>query len=229
MSEITVDWADVVRFVRQLNHDVRNHLNAIELQAAFLNEIAPDGELKDEVKRLRETLATVATALQKLSLKLAEPKLNVIPYRAADFMEDLQKKLEREKKEQNARMRWEIAAPNETVDVDPQLLQEALFELIDNSFQFSPPEAKFDIRAEVRGRRLAITLREPKAADSALTTSPLWGREPLKKVRHGHYGLGLTRARAIIEAHGGELRADYDAKEHALVTTILLPVSVGGT
>ena len=39
-----------------------------------------------------------------------------------------------------------------------------------------------------------------------------WGREPLRNIRQRHYGLGLNRVRAIIEAHGGELQAQYDPK-----------------
>ena len=30
---------DIVKFIRQLGHDLRNHLNAAELQAAYLAEI----------------------------------------------------------------------------------------------------------------------------------------------------------------------------------------------
>ena len=42
---------DVVKFVRQLGHDLRNHLGAVELQAAYIGEIAEDPGLKEEVKR----------------------------------------------------------------------------------------------------------------------------------------------------------------------------------
>jgi hypothetical protein len=31
---LDVAWGDDVRFIRQLTHDLRNHLNAIELQSA---------------------------------------------------------------------------------------------------------------------------------------------------------------------------------------------------
>ena len=48
-SELRIPLDDVVRFVRQLSHDLRNHLNAAELQAAFMNEIAEDPEVKEEV------------------------------------------------------------------------------------------------------------------------------------------------------------------------------------
>ena len=38
-TEPNIGWSELTKFVGQLNHDLRNHLNAIELQAAFLSEI----------------------------------------------------------------------------------------------------------------------------------------------------------------------------------------------
>jgi K+-sensing histidine kinase KdpD len=43
-------------------------------------------------------------------------------------------------------------------------------------------------------------------------------------VKHGHYGVGLHRARGIIEAHGGDLTAEHDSAAGALVTTVTLPI-----
>src|SRR3954451_18299390 len=63
-TPITVSWDDVVRFIRQLSHDLRNHLNAAELQAAYLSEIATDAEMKEEIKRLREMVSVLGTTLQ---------------------------------------------------------------------------------------------------------------------------------------------------------------------
>ena len=65
----SVPWPDVVKFIRQLGHDIRNNLNAVELQSAYLSELAPDGEMKDEVKRLREMVSAVGVAMQKLSAR----------------------------------------------------------------------------------------------------------------------------------------------------------------
>ena len=50
-----------------------------------------------------------------------------------------------------------------------------------------------------------------------------WGREPFRNTSQRHYGLGLNRVRAIIEAHGGEVQAHYDPKASALVSTVTLP------
>ena len=72
-SDLTVSWDNVVRFVRQFSHDLRNDLNAAELQAAFLGELTSDNaELKEEVKRLREMIAKLASSLQGLSAALGQ-------------------------------------------------------------------------------------------------------------------------------------------------------------
>jgi hypothetical protein len=44
--EPKISWPEVTKFIGQLNHDLRNHLNGVELQAAFLGEIVEDPEVK---------------------------------------------------------------------------------------------------------------------------------------------------------------------------------------
>src|SRR5205814_1041324 len=56
-DSLNVPWIDTVRFVQQLSHDIRNHLNAIELQSAYISELDANPELKGEIKRLREMLS----------------------------------------------------------------------------------------------------------------------------------------------------------------------------
>src|ERR1700704_5799452 len=92
-DSITVPWSDVVRFARQLSHDLRNHLNAAELQSVYLGELTNDDEMKSEIKRLREMIAQLANALQKLSGDLAPIKTNTIEYGASDFAEDIRRKI----------------------------------------------------------------------------------------------------------------------------------------
>src|SRR5437870_10765931 len=88
-DSLSVPWIDIVRFVRQLSHDLRNHLNAAELQATFINELAQDTELKAEIKRLRQMISELGTILQALSGHLSQVKPDMMPYRAADLVEDL--------------------------------------------------------------------------------------------------------------------------------------------
>jgi K+-sensing histidine kinase KdpD len=216
-----VPWSDVVRFVRQLSHDLRNHLNAAELQAVYLNELAENDEMKAEIKRLREMLSQLGSVLQKLSADMGQVKLNQMTYGATDFMEDMRRKIAQDFPEQSALVQWEIQLKDEAFEIDPQSMQQALLELFGNAFRHEPKSEAITVRARTEKGRFIFALEERKGAFDLPTEN--WGRAPLGNVTQGHYGLGLNRARAIVEAHRGEFRAQYDSS--TLVTTITLPLA----
>jgi len=216
-----VPWIDIVGFVRQLSHDLRNHLNAAELQAAYVGELAESEELKKEISRLRELMAAVATNLQQVSAALAPVKPTLMLYGAADFLEDLKQKADFAR--DPAKVIWEIELGDAMLNIDPQLVQQALLELFANAFQHKPGVGALVAKACIDNGRFTFTLREPKTRFDLSTES--WGREPLHKVSRGHYGLGLSRVRAIVVAHGGDLGARYDAAASALLTTLTLPLA----
>ena len=222
-DSLSVSWTDNVRFVRQLSHDLRNHLNAAELQAVYISELTGDAELKTEIKRLRATIAGLGAILQKLLADLGQIKLSLMPYRAVDFVEDLRQKFAHDFPQESAAVNWDIQPGDAALNVDPQLLQQALLELFANAFQHQRGQGPLAATAKIDNDRFVFTLREPKAGFELSTEN--WGREPLRKISQGHYGLGLNRVRVIVEAHSGELHAHYDPTESVLLTTITLPLS----
>jgi K+-sensing histidine kinase KdpD len=224
-EELQVPMADVARFVRQLSHDLRNHLNAAELQAAYLKEILDDAEAKEEVQRLRAMVSELGGALQKLTASLAPVKLTCMPYEASAFVEDLRHKVDAQFAERAGDFEWQIEPTEALLEIDPQLLQQAMLELFTNALQHGRAAGKISARAATEGGEFVLTLREPKSAFELSTDG--WGREPFKLVKHGHYGLGLHRARSIVEAHGGRLAARYDSAGSALATTVSLPIARG--
>jgi K+-sensing histidine kinase KdpD len=218
-----VAWSDVVRFIRQLSHDLRNHLNAIELQSAYISELERDDELKSEIKRLREMISGMTSILQSLSRGVSDVKPNLIAYRAADFIEDLRKKIDRDFARESSEITWKTRLGDAMLNVDPQLLQEVFAELLANAFRHNPGKSVLVATAKIDNNQFLFTLEEPKVGFDL--PSDDWGREPLRKISQGHYSLGLNRVRAIVEAHGGKMYAQYDPNASVLTTTLALPVS----
>lgn len=216
---------EVVKFVRQLAHDLRNDLNAAELQSAYLIEIAEAGELKEEIQRLRGMISHVGANLQSLTVALGQPRLTEMPYSAKDFVEDLRQKLETDYRAESAKVKWDVQAGETELQIDPQLLLPALLELFGNAFRHDPAEGAISVTARTENGRFILSLREPKTKFERSTEE--WGREPLRSVSQGHYGLGLHRTRGIIEAHGGELKARYEPDTAFLITTVTLPGTAG--
>ena len=224
-DSLSVPWVDTVRFVQQLSHDLRNHLNAIELQSVYISELDGGAELKGEITRLREMISGLTAVLQKLT-GLGEVKPNLISYRASDFVEDLRKTIAHEFPKESAEITWDIQTGGAMLNVDPQLLQQAFSEVFANAFQHDRGKGALIATARIDGKRFVFTLREPKARFESSTEN--WGREPFRRITRGHYGLGLNRVRVIMEGHGGEMRAEYDPKGSTLLTTLTLPLERGG-
>ncbi len=222
-SDLQIALPDFTRFVRQMSHDLRNHLNAAELQSAYLGEIAEDPEVKAEVKRLRTMVSEVGTALQKLTASLAPVKLTQMQYGAADFIEDFRQKFTSEFPAESRDVEWNVNLGRDTtLNIDPQLLQPALLELFSNAFRHGRGQGAIAVTATTEDDTFLVSLREPKSRFDLATEN--WGREPLRSIGQGHYGLGLHRVRSILEAHHGQFDAHYDRASPALLTTIRLPL-----
>jgi K+-sensing histidine kinase KdpD len=219
----SVPWIDTTRFIRQLSHDLRNDLNAIELQSAYIDELEKNEEFKNEIKRLRQMISGLASTLQRLSRAVDEVRPNLIPYQAADFMRDLREKIDRDFPKESREISWDIQLGDAMLNVDPQFFEEVFTELFANAFRHDRSKGPVLAKAEIDNNRFLFTLHEPKARFDLPTQD--WGLEPLRKISQRHYGLGLNRVRAIVEAHGGELHARYNSNVSALITTLTLPVS----
>lgn len=221
-AEPNISWTDLTKFVGQLNHDLRNHLNAVELQVAFLGEIVADPEATSEIKRLREMTADTGAHLQRLSAALARIQPNPMRYLAAELIEDLRAKLALEQPELAPAVEWTSSLGNEALQIDPYLLEEAFLELLSNAAAHGAADGALVFEARREGAAIEFILREPKTEFDGVTEN--WGGQPFTRIRSGHYGLGLFRARSIFEAHHGSFRAQFDPAASTLVTTVSLPL-----
>src|SRR5262249_7428245 len=162
------------------------------------------------IKRLREVVSGLNATLQLLSRTVGEVVPNLISYPANEFLVDMRMQIERNFSKENHEITWDLQLQDETLKIDPQLFQEVIVELFTNAFLHDRDKGALVAKARIIDGRFLFTLQEPKAIFSADTQK--WGREPLRNIRQRHYGLGLNRIRAIIEAHGGELQVEYNPK-----------------
>jgi len=216
-----ISWENFVKFVRQLSHDLRNQLNAAELQSALINELTNDEELKSEARRLRELISQLGVTLQSLSTSVAEPRPTLLPYTVQDFITDLQKKIDHDFPEKGSAVKWDISSPEATLNIDPQLTEWAAVELFRNAFRHDMAGDGLQVKASVTDRWFTFCIHEPKAGE----IDPTQWMQPLQRVSHGHYSLGLRRAHSIIAAHRGELTVRFDPALRMLISTIKLPCS----
>src|SRR2546430_5270577 len=172
-DSLNVPWIDTVRLVQQLSHDLRNHLNAIELQSAYISELDANPELKAEIKRLREMISGLTAILQNLSRGVAEVKPDLIPYRASDLVEDLRKKVAHEFPNESSEITWDIETGDAMLNVDPQLLEQAFSEVFINAFQHDRGQGVLVATASVDGKRFVFTFRSEEHTSELQSQSNL--------------------------------------------------------
>jgi len=206
-------------FIRLITHDVRNGLNAIDLEAALIAEIATDAEVLGEVKRLRSMVSGVTKNLQTLSSRFAEVRLNSMVCSVRDFMEVCRDRIAKRFPEQSAHLVWKIEGEETQIEMDFEQLIAALSEVLQNAWQFrGSADAPVEFHARPAGDEFVFEIRAPLSHPAEPALPPeCWGVEPLVSTRRGGYGLGLFHARRIISALGGRVETGMDG------TRIFLP------
>jgi len=105
------------------------------------------------------------------------------------------------------------------VNVDDVLFEQVFLNLIENAVKYTPPNASIEIAARVEGEEIVIDF-----ADSGPGFAPGEETAVFEKFFRGKSriargaGLGLAICRAIVEAHGGTIRAANGPSGGALLT-----------
>jgi len=110
-------------------------------------------------------------------------------------------------------VRVHLAPDLPLVEIDAVLMERVLCNLLENAAKFTPPGTHIDIGAAVEPGRITAWVE-----DNGPGLPPGKEEEIFKKFERGHkesatpgVGLGLAICRAIIEAHGGTIRAENRA------------------
>jgi signal transduction histidine kinase len=221
-EEITVPFPRVTGLVRQLTHDIRNGLNNIDLQSAYLLELVAEPQAAAEMKRLRGMVGEAAKMLKDFSARFWLPTPNFVKYSARMFMEDFRHRLEKLAPEESPAVEWTVSLREESISVDLEMLSRALMEFFRNGQQFRENGGPMEARVRARDNWLEMELRERKSSVSSPPET--WGLEPLVSTRRGGFGMGLFYARQVLEVHGGEVVATFDPEAKQLTTRLSLPI-----
>ena len=212
-------WSHLAQFIRQHTHEVRNELNGLELEAALLRDLLPDGETAASVLRMRAQIRRIATDLRALSLKFADPQPTRALYAARELFLIWQDQLA--ELHPAPTVRWSVDLGAEEVNVDAAALAHVFRELLANAQAFGTGASLY-ATAQVEDSQIIFELREPQNAP--LETAN-WGRTPFASTRPGHHGFGLWEAQRIITANGGEVHRRFAPHARKLITALHFPVA----
>jgi len=217
-SEADLEWPSVATFVRHLTHDLRNHLNGIELETTLLSDSITDSEGMESVARIREQLHELAGNLRELSGRFADPSPMPSAITALDLFLIFQEQAAHIEKLPG--VDWSHTLQDEHLHVDAGGLARVARELFTNALAFGKGEP-LKVTARADTGKVIYDFREPK---SAHVETDRWGYTPFVSTRHGGYGLGLWETRKIVEASGGKIAHQYRPETKDLSSTLSFPI-----
>lgn len=215
-------------FLGIASHELNTPLAAI---LGFLEILLADPELEatERTEYLRvihhqaEHLSQIVHDLLNLSNLRAGGEL-VLETRRFDLRE-LAEELLAPLRRENPDRTFHLQAPEGmTVQGDAGLLSQALFNLLGNAVKFSPPGSPVTLEI-TPGEKIRIRVKDLGIGMSRQQTRKAWEvfhRADTSITAKGGFGLGLTVARSIVEAHGGSI-ALQSAPGRGTTVEILLP------
>ena len=200
------------RFLRRLDHELKNPLTAIRAGLANLAELPP-GEARREALASVETQALRLSRLSSDLRKLAELEVRLVEHSPVDMPGLLREAFSMAQEQPAASERHlnlsipQAPWPLPNVRGDPDLLLLAVHNLLENALKFSRPGDTLELRAFEDGADIVIEVADTGPGIPDDEQPHVW--EELYRGEAGRgvpgSGLGLALVRAIAERHNGRV------------------------
>jgi signal transduction histidine kinase len=240
-------WADLQEQVRReqraqrvkddflsiVSHELRTPLTSIQGYAQLLEARMRDSSGQKEMSQMR----VIRSQVMRMR-RLVDDLLDVsrIDKRGGVSIEPEPMDLAEEIREAVARTIREHADRTVSADLPDELpiradrdrINQVLTNLLDNAIKYSPDGGPVTIRASGTGDRVDVSVADSGIGISREQAEVIFERffqaDADAGRRFGGLGLGLYITRAIVDAHGGEIRAEPNAEAgRGTVITFTLP------
>jgi PAS domain S-box-containing protein len=221
-------------FVAALSHELRTPLTPVLLSAAALREderlpldvraqmAMMERNIALEARLIDDLLDLTRISRGKLPLRTEPCDTHSLLCHAVEIVRD-------EARGKKITLDLDLAAERFGVNGDPARLQQVFWNLLKNSVKFTTAGGRITIktRDDAERNRLVIEVSDnglgftPEAAEQIFQPFEQAGREGDHRL--GGLGLGLAIARAIVDLHGGVIRAGSPGEGLGATFTIEFP------
>jgi len=214
------------RFLRRLDHELKNPLTAVR---ADLANLAVTGGPEEHVKALTRLQAQVShlsrlvASLRKLA-DLETRALERLPASVGEVVETTFRVAQEQPAAQERRLTLSLPHRPLIAPVDRDLLSLVIYNLLDNALKFTRPGDAVELRVLENGHVIVIEVADSGPGIAEADMPYVW-----EELYRGHgargvpgSGIGLPLVRTIVERHGGHVRLRSQPGQGSLFT-IQLP------
>lgn len=216
------DAEDRRRFLRRLDHELKNPLTAIQVGLANLAETT-DEESRERIQ------ASIQTQVQRLSTlvdnlrKLADLETGDLEYTSIDIAGLLTEVYEAAKELPGAaqrRLKLSVPVGLPAIMGDYDLLLRAVYNLLDNAIKFTQPGDKITLCVFEDDDTVVIEVIDIGVGVAEEDLPHVWDelyRSQDARAVPGN-GIGLAMVKAIVERHSGRVNLFSEARKETIVS-----------
>jgi len=208
---LTNHYTELAETAGVFMHEIKNHLSTLGLNLQLLAEDFESPQSPRERRALERVtrLQNECSRLVEVSndfLRFTRVKdLALRPYDLRKVLEELVDFFEPMARSSNVRVNVFLPADMPPVHLDPDLMKQALLNLMLNAQQAMPGGGELTLLAAAEGPWLVLHVIDTGAGIPPEAMENLF--KPFFSTKPGGSGLGLPTARKVLEAHGGSLSA----------------------
>jgi len=219
------------RFLAMLSHELRTPLNPVLLWAdGILGQPGLDPDIKEGLRMICRNVELEARLIDDLLdlTRIARGKLQ-LQLQIADAHELLNHAIDivrADIRDRQVYLSISLGATLHRIKVDPPRIQQVFWNILRNAAKFTPEKGAISVRS-INGSPDTITIEVTDTGvgiEPALLEKVFNAFEQLKE-RHDGLGLGLAISKAIVEMHGGTIRANSEGTGKGATFTVTLPAT----
>lgn len=214
------------RFITDAGHELKTPLTIIDADAEVLEMDCGGNEWIDDIRAQTRRLADLTNDLILLS-RMEEEQYGsqMIEFPLSDIAEETAKTFQVLAKTQNKTLISEIR-PMISMYGEEKAIRQLINILLDNAVKYSDPGGEIDISLEKQKNQIRLRVSNTTGFISRDSIEHLFDRfyrtDKSRNSQTGGYGLGLSIALAIVNAHRGKITAST-RDEKSLQITVIFP------
>lgn len=215
------------RFITDAGHEIKTPIAIIQADADVLAlEAGEDNEWIQDIRQQIQRLATLTNDLIYLSrMEEDQGRQNFLPLCFSDLVEETAQSFQTLARSQGKQLVWTLQ-PLLTMEGGEKDLRQLVSILLDNAVKYAPAGGTISLTLDRQGKHLRLVVENPAEQLSKEMLENMFDRfyrgDASRSSAQAGYGIGLSIAQAVVQAHRGKITATQRGQDH-LAMTVLLP------
>ena len=217
------------RFITDAGHELKTPITIIQADADVLeSEMTEESEWIEDIRRQTRRLSELTADMIFLSrMEEENAAIQMQDFSLSELVEETARSFQALVRSRNKSFRASVA-PELCMTGDEKAVARLVSILMDNAMKYSPEGGSVELTLDKDGRNGRLVVKNtslPMEKGSADHLLERFARgDSSRNSESGGFGLGLSIARAVTEAHRGKIHAQSEDGE-SLTVTVELPLS----